>query len=91
MKILSQEGAEKEDKKAEGFQILHFYWLFLSDIMAVKGLMQYNTRTIDEKLIIFGSVCCSYKTWGRGGEVVQSERTMTLKFKFRVTLRPHRP
>ena len=31
---------EKEDKKAEGFQILHFYWLFSSDIVAVTGLIQ---------------------------------------------------
>ena len=30
---------EKENKKAEGFKILHFYWPFSSDIMAVKGLM----------------------------------------------------
>ena len=29
---------EKDDKKAEGFQILCFHWLFSSDIMAVKGL-----------------------------------------------------
>ena len=29
---------EKEDKKAYGFQILHFYWSFSSDLMAVKGL-----------------------------------------------------
>ena len=29
----------KEDKKAYGFQISLFYWLFLSDIMAVKGLI----------------------------------------------------
>ena len=29
---------KKEDKKAEGFQILHFHWSFSSDIMAVKGL-----------------------------------------------------
>ena len=29
---------EKEDKKAEGVQISHFYWSFLSHVMAVKGL-----------------------------------------------------
>ena len=45
--------------------------------MVVKGIMQYNTRTIGKKLIIFGSVCCSCKTGGRGGEVVQSERAMS--------------
>ena len=33
---------EKDDKKAEGFQILHFYWSFSSDIMAVKGLIQVS-------------------------------------------------
>ena len=43
---------KKEDKKAEGFQISHFYWLFLSDIVAVKGLMCFVAdvrRTIDRK------------------------------------------
>ena len=35
MEILSHVSAKK---KAEGFQILHFYWLFSNDIMAVKGL-----------------------------------------------------
>ena len=29
---------ENEDKKASGFQILHFYWSVSSDIMAMKGL-----------------------------------------------------
>ena len=29
---------EKENKKAEGFQISHFYWPFSSDIMPAKGL-----------------------------------------------------
>ena len=28
----------KRDKNAEGFQISHFYWLFSSDIKAVKAL-----------------------------------------------------
>ena len=30
---------EKEGKKAQGFQVSHFYWLFSSDIMAVTGLI----------------------------------------------------
>ena len=29
---------KKEEENAEGFQILHCYWSFLSDIIAVKGL-----------------------------------------------------
>ena len=29
---------KNENKKAQEFQISHFYWLFSSDIMAVKGL-----------------------------------------------------
>ena len=29
---------KNENKKAKGFQISRFYWPFLSDIMAVKGL-----------------------------------------------------
>ena len=37
-KTLSHAGAKKENKKAEGFQVLHFYWSFSNDIMAVKGL-----------------------------------------------------
>ena len=41
---LLQSQCEKENKKAERFQILHFYWLFSSDIMAVKGLIDI-TRT----------------------------------------------
>ena len=32
--------SEKEDKKTVGFQISDFHWLFLNDIMAVKGSMQ---------------------------------------------------
>ena len=31
-----------ENKKAKGFRILQFYWLFSSDIMAVKGLTIYS-------------------------------------------------
>ena len=30
---------ERERKKAEVFQISHFYWLFSSDVTAVKGLI----------------------------------------------------
>ena len=30
---------EKADKKAQGFQISHFYGSFSSDFMAAKGLM----------------------------------------------------
>ena len=37
-KILLHASAEKGDKKTEEFQISYFYWLFLSDVMAVKGL-----------------------------------------------------
>ena len=29
---------ETEDKKADGFRISHFDWLFSSDVMAVMGL-----------------------------------------------------
>ena len=32
--------AKKGDKKAQWFQILHFYWLFSSDIMPVKVLKE---------------------------------------------------
>ena len=30
---------EKEGKKAQGLHVSHFYWLFSSDVMAVKGLI----------------------------------------------------
>ena len=36
---------KKEDRNSYGFQILHFYWLFSSDIMAVKGLKLLNFMT----------------------------------------------
>ena len=29
---------KNKDRNSDGFQILHFYWSFSSDIMAVKGL-----------------------------------------------------
>ena len=35
---------EKEDKKAERFQVSHFYWPFASDIMAVKGLISHTAK-----------------------------------------------
>ena len=34
---------ETEDKNTDGFQILHFYWSFSSDIMAVKGLSCWSS------------------------------------------------
>ena len=37
---------EKEDKKTDGFQILHFYWLVLSDIMVVKGLLCLDQKGV---------------------------------------------
>ena len=33
--------SEKEDKKAYGFQISHFYGSLSKDIMAVKGLNEF--------------------------------------------------
>ena len=35
---------EKEDRKAEGFQISHLYGSFSSDVMAVKGLSDKLNR-----------------------------------------------
>ena len=45
--------SEKEDKKAEGFQILHCYWSFSSDILAVKGLIDTPLSTADTFLKFF--------------------------------------
>ena len=33
-----EHASAKKETKRQGFQISHFYWLFLSDVMAVKGL-----------------------------------------------------
>ena len=46
LEILSHVNTKKADKKAEGFKILHFYWLFLSDIMAVKGLIMHLSHPL---------------------------------------------
>ena len=35
---------EKEDNKAERFQILHFHGSFSNNIMAVKGLMSADAK-----------------------------------------------
>ena len=51
-KILSQ--CETEDKKADGFRISHFDWLFSSDIMAVMGL---NTIYIVHSTCLSGQSC----------------------------------
>ena len=42
---------KKEDRKAEGFQILHFYWPFSSDITAVKGLTANIIIITDGKIV----------------------------------------
>ena len=47
---------ETEDKKAEGFQISHFYWPFSSDIVAVKGL-----RCSSSLLLSFST--CDVSAW----------------------------
>ena len=39
-----QSQREKENKMAEGFNILHFYWSFSSNIMAGKGLTNQPTN-----------------------------------------------
>ena len=44
-----QSQCKKENKKAEGFQISHFYWSFSSDIMAVKGLT--NTEVVAPRIL----------------------------------------
>ena len=38
MKIISHSSAKKRTKMRKGFKFEHFYWLFSSDTMAVKGL-----------------------------------------------------
>ena len=47
MKILSHASVKKKTKKFKGFQISHFYWSFLSDTTAVKGLRQPCEISID--------------------------------------------
>ena len=41
--------SEKEDRKAEEFQISHFYWSFSSDVMAVKGLILIQREDRNKK------------------------------------------
>ena len=49
---------DKEKKKAQGFQILHFQWPFLSDIMAVKGLMKRGWSMNQTMMAV--SLCAPY-------------------------------
>ena len=44
---------EKEDKNVLKFEISHFYWLFLSDVLAVKGLMAAGRGLSDEFLKLY--------------------------------------
>ena len=39
---------EKENKKAEGFHISHFYWSFSSENMAVKGLWLFQAQFLTQ-------------------------------------------
>ena len=49
-RILSHASAKKEKTETvTGFKLLHFYWSFSSDIMAVKGLM-FQTKTKKKKV-----------------------------------------
>ena len=52
MKILSRAKAGKKNKKAEAFQISYIYWLFLNDVMAVKGL-NWGILQQEQKMSIF--------------------------------------
>jgi len=45
--------SETDNKKAEGFQILHFYWSFLSAITAVKGLNKSSSLFSVSQLWVF--------------------------------------
>ena len=49
---------EREKKNAKEFQISQFYWLFSSDVMAVKGLIP----NVDGISTVLGHrfLCCSW-------------------------------
>ena len=52
---------EKEDKKAYGFQISHFYWSFSSDTMAVKVLIVsclYTIVRVDLSFLSYSFLWC---------------------------------
>ena len=57
---------ETEDKNADGFQILHFYWSFSSDIVAVKGLscwssllLSFSTCDVSAWLYLKSKLCAA--------------------------------
>ena len=42
MPVQKKKKKKGEKKKAYGFEISHFYWSFLNDIMTVKGLNMHR-------------------------------------------------
>ena len=52
----------KEGKKAWGFEILHFYWWFSSDMMTVKGLRFKHQTTEDRPTCLFDSFEMAFST-----------------------------
>ena len=69
MKIHLHANAKKKSKIVWGFQILRFYWLFSTGVIAVKGLKQQQQWKRNEKQrcltffpAVFASVskCCQY-------------------------------
>ena len=52
----------KEDKKAERFQISHFYWSFSNDSMAVKGLNLWQEAGFRAQCETFCTECVRRNT-----------------------------
>ena len=48
MEIITHASAKKKTKRPKGFQISHFYGLFLNATMAVKGLKSRTRRLLNQ-------------------------------------------
>ena len=94
----------KKDKNAEGFQISHFYWLFSSDTMAVKGvnsdIQKRETRrkkrkkdNKTERILTLSLPWCLFKTIRCKREKFQILKQFSFLFRItreRVCIKTHR-
>ena len=87
MKILSRAKAGKKNKKAEAFQISYIYWLFLNDVMAVKGL-NWGILPQEQKMSIFLPVLAfSFNfSWGKKSELQEESVIYSFSWKDSLSL-----
>ena len=60
MKVCFTCQCEKEDKKAYGFQISHFYGSFSDDITALKGLIRIMKGSIEYKIFYVQTILSTH-------------------------------